>query len=38
MVFDLELDPVFCEEADDIMVVKLRKDTVEETSISWNAC
>ncbi len=25
MVFDLELDQIFCEEADDIMVVKLKR-------------
>jgi len=36
VVFNLEFDTIFCEKVDDIMVVKLGKDTVKKASVAWN--
>ena len=36
MVFHLEFDPIFLKKADNIMVVKLRKDAVQEAAIARN--
>ena len=37
MIFDLELDTILCKKVDDIMIVKLRKDAVQEATIARNA-
>ena len=38
MILDLEFDTIVLEKSNDVMVIKLGKDAIEETPITWNTC
>lgn len=38
VILNLEFDTIVLEKSNDIVVIKLWKDAIEETAITWNTC